>query len=200
MKKVALSTDNENKVKEIFEILKHYNFEIITKKKLKINEEFEEIYNTLEENATLKATKLRQFCNFAVLADDTGLFVNALNGEPGVLSARYAGVHGDSLKNREKLLKKLDGIEDRSAYFKTVIVFIDENGEKIMATGILKGNISKSERGKEGFGYDKIFIPQGYSKTLAEIGFEEKNKISHRKKALENLKILLGEKYDNSSC
>ena len=123
MKKVALSTDNENKVKEIFEILKHYNFEIITKKKLKINEEFEEIYNTLEENATLKATKLRQFCNFAVLADDTGLFVNALNGEPGVFSARYAGVHGDSLKNREKLLKKLDGIEDRSAYFKTVIVF-----------------------------------------------------------------------------
>ena len=93
MKKVALSTDNENKVKEIFEILKHYNFEIITKKKLKINEEFEEIYNTLEENATLKATKLRQFCNFAVLADDTGLFVNALNGEPGVFSARYAGVH-----------------------------------------------------------------------------------------------------------
>lgn len=200
MKKVALSTDNENKVKEIFEILKHYNFEIITKKKLKINEEFEEIYNTLEENATLKATKLRQFCNFAVLADDTGLFVNALNGEPGVFSARYAGVHGDSLKNREKLLKKLEGIEDRSAYFKTVIVFIDENGEKIMATGILKGNISKSERGKEGFGYDKIFIPQGYLKTLAEIGFEEKNKISHRKKALENLKILLGEKYDNSSC
>ncbi|WP_455520679.1 non-canonical purine NTP pyrophosphatase, partial [Parvimonas micra] len=136
MKKVALSTDNKNKVKEMLAILSKYNFEIVTKSELGVNEEFEEIYDTLEENSKLKAEKLREYCSFAVLADDTGLFVNALNGEPGVLSARYAGEHGNSEANREKLLKNLEGKSDRSAYFKTVIVFVDENGKEFIAKGI----------------------------------------------------------------
>lgn len=200
MKKVALSTDNKNKVSEIFGILKDYNFEIVTKSELGVTEEFEEIYDTLEENSRLKAEKLRTFCEFSVLADDTGLFVTSLNGEPGVFSARYAGIHGNSDANRKKLLKNLEGIEDRSAYFKTVMIFIDEEGKEYLAKGILKGNISLEERGENGFGYDKIFVPEGMDKTLAEIGFEEKNKFSHRKRALENLKMILGDKYDNSSC
>lgn len=200
MKKVALSTDNRNKVLEISEILKDYNFEIITKSELGIKEEFDEIYNTLEENSRLKAQKLKEFCDFAVLADDTGLFVNSLNGEPGVFSARYAGVHGDSDANRKKLLKKLEIVKDRSAYFKTVIIFIDEQGNEILAKGILKGKISLEEKGENGFGYDSIFIPEGMNKTLAEIGFKEKNKFSHRRRALEDLKKILGDKYDSSGC
>ena len=118
MKKVALSTDNKNKIKEIFDILNKYDFEIVTKSELGVTEEFEEIYDTLEGNSKLKAEKLREYCSYAVLADDTGLFVNALNGEPGVLSARYAGEHGDSDANRKKLLKNLEGKTDRSAYLK----------------------------------------------------------------------------------
>lgn len=200
MKKVALSTDNKNKVKEIFAILGKYDFEIITKSELGVTEEFEEIYNTLEENAHLKASELKKYCNEAVLADDTGLFVNALNGEPGVFSARYAGEEHDDKKNREKLLKNLEGKFDRSAYFKTVIVFIDENNREFVARGILKGNITEDERGENGFGYDKIFVPEGYTKTLAELSSEEKNHISHRKMALENLELILEDKYDNSGC
>lgn len=200
MKKVALSTDNKNKVLEISEILKDYNFKIITKSELGINEEFDEIYNTLEENSRLKAKKLKEFCDFSVLADDTGLFVDSLNGEPGVFSARYAGVHGDSDANRKKLLKKLESVKDRSAYFKTVIVFIDEDGNEILAKGILKGKIALEEKGENGFGYDRIFIPEGMNKTLAEIGFKEKNKFSHRRRALEDLKKILGDKYDSSGC
>ena len=188
MKKVALSTDNKNKVNEMLAILSKYDFEIVTKSELGVNEEFEEIYDTLEENSKLKAEKLREYCSFAVLADDTGLFVNALNGEPGVLSARYAGEHGNSEANREKLLRNLEGKSDRSAYFKTVIVFVDENGKEFIAKGILKGTISEVERGENGFGYDKIFIPENMKKTLAEISSEEKNKFSHRKRALEDLK------------
>ena len=200
MKKVALSTDNKNKVKEMLAILSKYDFEIVTKSELGVNEEFEEIYDTLEENSKLKAEKLREYYSFAVLADDTGLFVNALNGEPGVLSARYAGEHGNSEANREKLLKNLEGKSDRSAYFKTVIVFVDENGKEFIAKGILKGTISEDERGENGFGYDNIFIPENMEKTLAEISAEEKNKFSHRKRALEDLKNILGDRYDSSSC
>lgn len=200
MKKVALSTDNKNKVKEIVAILGKYDFEIITKSELGVTEEFEEIYNTLEENAHLKASELKKYCKEGVLADDTGLFVNALNGEPGVFSARYAGEEHDDKKNREKLLKNLEGIFDRSAYFKTVIVFIDENNREFVARGILKGDIIEEERGGNGFGYDSVFVPEGYTQTLAELSSEEKNKISHRKMALENLELILGEKYDNSSC
>ena len=174
MKKVALSTDNKNKVKEMLAILSKYNFEIVTKSELGVNEGFEEIYDTLEENSKLKAEKLREYCSFAVLADDTGLFVNALNGEPGVLSARYAGEHGNSEANREKLLKNLEGKSDRSAYFKTVIVFVDENGKEFIAKGILKGTISEVERGENGFGYDKIFIPENTAAVIfSQSGIEE---------------------------
>ena len=200
MKKVALSTDNKNKIKEIFDILNKYDFKIVTKSELGVTEEFEEIYDTLEGNSKLKAEKLREYCSYAVLADDTGLFVKALNGEPGVLSARYAGEHGDSDANRKKLLKNLENKTDRSAYFKTVMVFVDENGKEYVAKGILKGTISLEERGENGFGYDKIFVPENMDKTLAEIAPEEKNKFSHRKRALEDLKNILGDKYDNSSC
>lgn len=200
MKKVALSTDNKNKVLEIFSILSKYDFELLTKSEIGVEEEFEEIYDTLEENAHLKASELKKRCGFAVIADDTGLFVDALNGEPGVFSARYAGEECDDKKNRDKLLANLDAVENRNAYFKTVIVFIDENNKEYIAKGILKGHIAKAEMGENGFGYDKIFIPEGYDKSLAELSLEEKNKISHRKMALLDLENILGEKYDNSSC
>jgi len=125
--------------------------------------------------------------DYAVLADDTGLFVKALDGEPGVHSARYASEHDDK-KNREKLLNNLKDKEDRSAYFKTEIILIDEDKNIIPIEGVCPGKISLEERGDNGFGYDSIFIPDGFDKTFAEMSHEEKNQISHRSRALKNLR------------
>ena len=125
--------------------------------------------------------------DYAVLADDTGLFVKALNGEPGVRSARYASEHDDK-KNREKLLNNLKDKEDRRAYFKTEIILIDEDKNIIPIEGVCPGKISLEERGDNGFGYDSIFIPDGFDKTFAEMSHEEKNQISHRSRALKNLR------------
>ena len=126
-----------------------------------------------------------------VIADDTGLFVNALNGEPGVFSSRYAGEEGNSGKNCEKLIQNLEGIEDRSAYFKTVLALITEDKKVFKAEGICNGRIIKELKGENGFGYDPLFVPDGYSKTFAELGNDIKNKISHRALALEELKNII---------
>ena len=188
MKTLVLSTDNKNKLKEIKEILGDLDIEIMAKSDIyDLDFEVEEDGLTLYDNALKKANAIAERTKYAVLSDDTGLFVNALGGEPGVHSARYASEHDDK-KNREKLLKNLEDKEDRSAYFKTQIVLIDEDKNIIPIEGICEGSISKKEKGSQGFGYDSIFIPKGFDKTLAELGVAEKNKISHRAKALENLK------------
>ncbi|CAG7592759.1 RdgB/HAM1 family non-canonical purine NTP pyrophosphatase [Peptoniphilus senegalensis] len=188
MRKIVLSTDNKNKLREIREILEDLDVEIYGKSDIDgMDFEVVEDGDTLYDNALKKARAMADRVDFAVLADDTGLFVNALAGEPGVHSARYASEHDDK-KNRQKLLKNLEDKKDRSAYFKTQIILIDEDKNIIPIEGVCLGKISLEERGDNGFGYDSIFIPDRFEKTFAEMTHEEKNEISHRAKALKNLR------------
>src|SRR5690606_20855607 len=131
-------------------------------------------------------------------ADDSGLEVEALGGEPGVYSARYAGEQKNDNDNIDLLLQKLDGVENREAQFKAVLTFIDEDGQVNMFVGTVKGWIVEHRRGTSGFGYDPVFVPKGYSKTFAEMTPEEKNSISHRGRALEKLIAYLKENYPQS--
>lgn len=188
MRKIVLSTDNKNKLREIREILEDLDVEIYGKLDIDgMDFEVVEDGDTLYDNALKKARAMADRVDFAVLADDTGLFVNALAGDPGVHSARYASEHDDK-KNRQKLLKNLEDKKDRSAYFKTQIILIDEDKNIIPIEGVCLGKISLEERGDNGFGYDSIFIPDRFEKTFAEMTHEEKNEISHRAKALKNLR------------
>lgn len=188
MRKIVLSTDNKNKLREIREILEDLDVKIYGKSDIDgMDFEVIEDGDTLYDNALKKASAMAERVDYAVLADDTGLFVNALNGEPGVHSARYASEHDDK-KNREKLLNNLKDKDDRSAYFKTQIILIDEEKNIIPIEGVCPGKISLEERGDNGFGYDSIFIPEGFDKTFAEMSHEEKNQISHRSRALKNLR------------
>lgn len=188
MREIVLSTDNINKLREIREILEDLDIKIYGKSDIEgLNFEVIEDGDTLYDNALKKASAMAERVDYAVIADDTGLFVKALNGEPGVHSARYASEHDDK-KNREKLLNNLKDKEDRSAYFKTEIILIDEDKNIIPIEGVCPGKISLEERGDNGFGYDSIFIPEGFDKTFAEMSHEEKNQISHRSRALKNLR------------
>ena len=188
MRKIVLSTDNKNKLREIREILEDLDVKIYGKSDIDgMDFEVIEDGDTLYDNALKKAAAMAERVDCAVLADDTGLFVNALDGEPGVHSARYASEHDDK-KNREKLLNNLKDKDDRSAYFNTEIILIDEEKNIIPIEGVCPGKISLEERGDNGFGYDSIFIPEGFDKTFAEMSHEEKNQISHRSRALKNLR------------
>lgn len=188
MREIVLSTDNINKLREIREILEDLDIKIYGKSDIEgLDFEVIEDGDTLYDNALKKASAMAERVDYAVLADDTGLFVKALDGEPGVHSARYASEHDDK-KNREKLLNNLKDKEDRSAYFKTEIILIDEDKNIIPIEGVCPGKISLEERGDNGFGYDSIFIPDGFDKTFAEMSYEEKNQISHRSRALKNLR------------
>lgn len=186
--KLVIATDNKNKVKEIKEVLKDFDFEILSKKELGLGDlNIVENAETLEGNAKIKAEAISKKIDSYILADDTGLFVKALNGEPGVRSARYAGDH-DEKANRKKLLKNLKDKDDRSAYFKTVLCLISPDKNVNFIEGTCKGIIANEEKGKGGFGYDPIFIPEGQNKTFGQMSLLEKNIISHRGRALENLK------------
>lgn len=191
MRKVVLSSGNQHKINEIKDILKDLNFEVVSKNDIGFRDfDVEEDKITLEGNAFKKAEELHKLVKGIVLADDTGLFVNALNGEPGVYSARYAGEPASDKSNRELLLKNLKDVpaEKRTAYFKTVIAIVFEDGRKVMAEGRVDGKIGYEEKGQNGFGYDSLFIVENTNKTFAEMSEEEKNKISHRARALMNLK------------
>lgn len=148
-------------------------------------EEIPETAHTFEGNALLKAHFGYEKFNTACFSDDSGLEVSALNNEPGVFSARYAGIPRSDEKNMDKLLFELKGIKNRKACFKTVIVFIDSTGKTFSFEGKIDGEIIDEKRGEHGFGYDPIFVPEGNSKTFAEMNLEEKSKLSHRSIALE---------------
>lgn len=183
---IVLATNNQKKVDEIIAKLGDSN---IVWKKLSeagIEVELPETHDTLEENALEKATYVFENVGVNALADDSGLEVEALNGAPGVYSARYAGVHGDSEANMAKLLKELEGSQNRTACFKTVLSLILD-GKNYEFKGEVFGTITESKRGTAGFGYDPIFIPNGYTKTFAEMTSEEKNAISHRSIAVQKL-------------
>jgi XTP/dITP diphosphohydrolase len=182
---LVFATNNQNKVNEIRSILKE-PFQIITLQEAGIEIEIPEPHDTLEANASEKSTTIHQLTHKNCFSEDTGLEVFSLQGEPGVKSARYAGEGRNFQDNIDLLLKNLTSKSDRSAQFRTVVSLIWEDQEYLF-TGICKGTIIEMQRGKEGFGYDPIFIPDGSNKTFAEMGMEEKNKYSHRKKAVAQL-------------
>lgn len=192
-RKLVIATSNKNKVREIKELLSHLDLEVVSKDELDI-EKFETIEDgeTLEENSLKKARDLKKRINHMVVADDSGLFLPSLNGDPGVYSSRYGGVEGRDDLNIEKLLKNLEG-KDRNAYFKTVIALITADDEVYTVEGICLGRITDFPRGSNGFGYDPVFIAKGYDETFAELSNEEKNKISHRANALDKLRKILEE-------
>lgn len=193
MKKLVIASDNTHKVKEIKEILQGTGFEIFTKTEIgKGDLEVEEDADSLEENAKLKALSLQDGDEpYYVLADDTGLFVEALNGQPGIHTARYAGVDATDQENRTKLLRELETKDNRKAIFRTVIAWANPKGKVSFAIGECRGQIAKCERGDAGFGYDPVFIPEGKKETFAEMTDDEKNSISHRRRALDRLRSTL---------
>ena len=155
------------------------------------NCEIEETGTTISENAIIKVREIRKHTDKIIIADDTGLFVQALNGEPGVFSARYAGQNATFEENNKKLLKALGNKENRSAVFECVIALSMPDGEEKIFIGQVAGKITEEYAGAGGFGYDPIFIPAGMDKTYAELRDEEKDKLSHRAKALAELKKYL---------
>lgn len=183
--KLVLASNNLNKIKEIQSIL-NGSIQILSLKEIGCHEEIPETADTIEGNAILKANYVTEKYGYDCFADDTGLEVTALNGAPGVFSARYAGEQKDANDNMDKLLDALKEKSDRTAKFKTVIA-LNLNGEQHLFTGIAKGEITLSKTGKHGFGYDPIFQPENYTETFAELASEIKNKISHRAKATEQL-------------
>jgi XTP/dITP diphosphohydrolase len=183
--KLIFATNNQNKVAEIKAALTE-GLEIITLKEAGINIDIPEPHNTLEANAREKSTVIHNLTNKNCFSEDTGLEVAALNGEPGVRSARYAGDDANNKNNIALLLQNMQNIHQRNAQFKTVISLILDNVEH-QFTGICTGKIIQEEIGEMGFGYDAIFVPDGDEKTFAQMTMEEKNKYSHRKKALAKL-------------
>ena len=184
MQQLVFATGNLNKLREAQEIIT--NHKILSLKDINCLEEIPETHATIKDNAIEKAWYLWEKYKVNCFSDDTGLEVEALGGEPGVYSARYAGEGKNSEDNMNKLLKNLEGIENRKARFFTVVALV-LNGKVHCFEGIVNGVITKEKHGKNGFGYDPVFMPEGYDKTLAEISAEEKNKISHRGAALRKM-------------
>ena len=190
-KKLVVATNNAHKLEEIAAILGD-EMELLSLKDINCHADIPETADTLEGNARQKALYIYENYGMDCFADDTGLEVEALNGAPGVYSARYADENGhNSEANMQKLLKELDGVENRKAQFRTAIIVI-VNGKEHLFEGIVKGSIIKVRKGTSGFGYDPVFVPEGYDKTFAELGDDIKNKISHRAIATQKLcKFLL---------
>jgi XTP/dITP diphosphohydrolase len=188
---IIFATNNLHKIEEIKKIVPS-SFHIITLKEAGINQDIPEPYNTLEENASAKSSVIHQLTQQNCFSEDTGLEVTALNGAPGVKSARYAGEGRNFEENIQKLLHNLQGKTDRSARFRTVVSLI-WNKEEYYFEGICEGNIIDAPKGEQGFGYDPVFMPDGSNKTFAEMSLEEKNLFSHRRKATDKLVQFLKE-------
>jgi len=184
--KYALATANPGKIKEMQEILVGQDIELVTRDSLGIDVEIEETGTTFIENSTIKAKAICELSRMPSIADDSGLIVSALGGEPGVYASSYGG---ESLTAQERcnfLLKKMENMEQRQAKFVCTIVCVFPDGDLISATGECSGAIATEPSGSGGFGYDPVFIPDGYNKTMAELISSEKNLISHRGKALQS--------------
>lgn len=182
---LIFATQNQNKAKEI-QLLMPDGISVLTLNDIDCQEDIPETENTLEGNAALKSAYVVELYQKDCFADDTGLEIESLNNEPGVLSARYAGPNNDSNANMDLVLEKMEGENNRNAQFRTIIS-LQLSGEKHLFEGIVKGTIRNSKSGTEGFGYDPIFQPDGYDITFSEMSMEEKNSISHRGKAIRKL-------------
>lgn len=183
--KLVFATNNLNKLAEVQKMLPN-SIELLSLKDINFFDDIEETATTLEGNAKIKANYITKKFQLNCFADDTGLEVESLNGQPGVYSARYAGEPSNSTNNIQKLLNELDKHSNRKAQFRTSIC-LNLNDEKFLFDGICKGNILTEKRGERGFGYDCIFQPEGFDKSFAEMTSEEKNRISHRGLAIQKL-------------
>jgi len=182
---IVFATNNQNKLNEIQQMLGN-EFNLLSLADVGISGDIPEDYFTLEENALQKAQIIYQQTGKNCFADDTGLEIEALNGEPGVLSARYAGNEKSAEKNMQKVLRALQGVQSRKAKFRTIIALIYQ-GKEYLFEGIVKGKILPVKKGSEGFGYDPIFSPDGWEESFAQMDLNMKNKISHRAKATTKL-------------
>ena len=183
--KLVFATNNKHKLQEVRDILGS-GVEVLSLSDIGCNDDIPETADTLQGNALIKARHIYNKYNVNCFADDTGLEVEALDGAPGVLSARYAGDGHDSEANMHKLLQNLTGKSNRNAQFRTVIALIID-GEEMLFDGIVKGIITEEKMGDSGFGYDPIFVPEGYSESFAQMSSDEKNSISHRYRATKKL-------------
>lgn len=189
--KLVFATHNQNKFKEVKELMPAH-FELLSLTDIGCHDKIPETANTIEGNALLKAEFVKKNYGLDCFADDTGLEVEALDGAPGVFSARYAGEGKNSEDNMNKLLSELEKFQNRKAQFKTVIALIF-NGKQELFTGICEGEITKEKHGEQGFGYDPIFKPENYGTTFAQMPLSEKSKLSHRGKAIGKLTSYLAQ-------
>lgn len=190
MEKIVLASNNKHKIKEFKEIFK--DKEILSLEDIDYHDEIEENGKSFSENSLIKASTISKYLKsknleYDVIADDSGLCVPALNGEPGIYSARYSGGHGNDKKNREKVLNNMEGLTDRRAYFVCSIVLYKPNDEFINVEGKTYGTITNKEIGDTSFGYDSIFLSDDLNKTFGEATEEEKNSVSHRARAIAEL-------------
>ena len=184
MNKICFVTGNKNKLREVQKLL--FSYHLLSLEDLNFRDEIQETEDTIEGNALLKANHIYKKFEINCFSDDTGLFIDSLDGQPGVKSARFAGDNSNSEDNIRLVLKKLKGKENRNAVFRTVICLII-NGKINYFHGEVKGIITEEKTGDKGFGYDPIFIPEGFNKTFSEFTLEEKNKLSHRAIAVSKL-------------
>ena len=190
MRKIIFASNNKHKADEIRAVLGS-QFDIITLKEAGIEIDIPEPHDTLQENAREKSMVIHRLTGMDCFSEDTGLEVDALNGAPGVRSARYAGEHANADENLQKLLAAMKGIDNRTARFRTVVSLV-LNGQEHMFEGECEGTISDQASGTAGFGYDPVFKPAEFDQTFAELGIEVKSAISHRKKAIEKMTAFLG--------
>ena len=192
MLQLVFASNNNNKIKEIQQLVPT-DIQILSLKDIGCEADIPETADTIEGNAILKANYVTEHYGYPCFADDSGLEIDALNGAPGVYSARYAGSQRNDNDNMNKVLEKLQNETNRKANFKTVIA-LNMNGEQHLFTGIINGEIIHEKRGTNGFGYDPVFVADGYQKTFAELTMEEKSTISHRGKAVKQLVSFLQDK------
>lgn len=185
--RVVAATKNSGKIKEISEILGELGFEVVSQIEAGIDVEVFETGKSFLENAEIKARAVALLCDDAVLADDSGLCVDALDGAPGIYSARYAGENASDRDKIDKLLSELDGEMNREAHFETAVVFILPDGRELNARGVVTGRITTEPSGEGGFGYDPIFFSTELGKTFGDCTDEEKNAVSHRSRAIKEL-------------
>ena len=190
-KKLVFATANKHKLEEVSKVIDHEKFELVNLVEVGITEDIVEDGDTLEENALIKARYVHSRLKINVFSEDTGLEVDALDGEPGVITARYAGPQKDAHDNMDLLIENLKDKSDRSAQFRAIIALIID-GQEVLFEGIVRGSIAKEKSGVEGFGYDPIFIPEGYDKTFAELPDEVKLGMSHRSRAVGKMVKFLG--------
>ena len=196
--KLVLASDNKNKLREFRTLFENFGVEFLSKADTGFTEEVEETGETFAENARIKAEAVMRFTGLPAIADDSGLCVDSLGGEPGVRSARYTGSHADSDADRyELLLRNLGETQERGARFVCSLCCVFPNGDILTAEGTCEGSILFAPRGENGFGYDPVFRPDGVDRSMAELTMEEKNAISHRGKALAQFKQKWETYYDH---